>query len=178
MVSKYVNIYQEADTANSIAVIWDCDKTLADGYMQDSIFEKYHINSSEFWKTVNARPEEFAEQNICVNKDTYYLNCFIECVRNGIFGGEQCKAERIRKKQKFYKGISEIFEKTKNMFKDDKNYAEYGIQVEHCIVSSGFAEVIRGSKLMPFADGIWGCELPEAPDENGNPVINEIGYTI
>ena len=25
--------------ANIIAVIWDCDKTLVDGYMQDPIFE-------------------------------------------------------------------------------------------------------------------------------------------
>ena len=26
--------------ANIIAVIWDCDKTLVDGYMQDPIFEE------------------------------------------------------------------------------------------------------------------------------------------
>ena len=29
--------------ANIIAVIWDCDKTLVDGYMQDPIFEEYGI---------------------------------------------------------------------------------------------------------------------------------------
>lgn len=29
--------------ANIIAVIWDCDKTLVDGYMQDPIFEDYKI---------------------------------------------------------------------------------------------------------------------------------------
>lgn len=50
--------------------------------------------------------------------------------------------------------------------------------VEHYIVSTGFAEVIRGSKLMPFVNGIWGRELLEAPDENGNSVISEIIYTI
>ena len=40
--------------ANIIAVIWDCDKTLVDGYMQDPIFEDYKIESSDFWKKVNA----------------------------------------------------------------------------------------------------------------------------
>ena len=40
--------------ANIIAVIWDCDKTLVDGYMQDPIFEEYGINPTEFWKEVNA----------------------------------------------------------------------------------------------------------------------------
>lgn len=64
------------------------------------------------------------------------------------------------------------------MFKDDKTYAEYGIQVEHYIVSTGFAEIIRGSELMPFVDGIWGCELLETPDADGNPVIGEVLYTI
>ena len=34
--------------ANIIAVIWDCDKTLIDGYMQDPIFKDYNINASEF----------------------------------------------------------------------------------------------------------------------------------
>ena len=64
------------------------------------------------------------------------------------------------------------------MFKDDKSYAEYGIQVEHYIVSTGFAEIIRGSELMPFVDGVWGCELLEAPDSEGKPVISETVYTI
>ncbi len=36
--------------ANIIAVIWDCDKTLIDGYMQDPIFAEYQIDSSDFGK--------------------------------------------------------------------------------------------------------------------------------
>ena len=64
------------------------------------------------------------------------------------------------------------------MFQDDTTYSEYGIQVEHYIVSTGFAEVIRGTILMPFVDGIWGCELIEAPDKDGDNVISEIVYTI
>ena len=63
--------------ANIIAVIWDCDKTLVDGYMQDPIFEEYNINPSEFWKEVNAKPKEYEKDDIRVNKDTYYLNHFI-----------------------------------------------------------------------------------------------------
>lgn len=165
--------------ANIIAVIWDCDKTLVDGYMQDPIFKEYGIEASEFWRMVNAEPAELAKKGIRVNKDTYYLNYFIRCIKKGMFEG--LSNEKLRKygeMQKFYNGIPEIFEKTKNMFKDDKSYAEYGIQVEHYIVSTGFSEIIRGSKLMPFVDGIWGCELLEAQDAKGNPVIDEIVYTI
>ena len=165
--------------ANIIAVIWDCDKTLVDGYMQDPIFEEYGINAPAFWKEVNAKPKEYEKSGIRVNKDTYYLNHFIKCAHNGTLKGlSNKKLREYGAKQKFYSGIPEIFEKTKQMFKKDKSYAEYGIQVEHYIVSTGFAEIIRGSKLMPFVDGIWGCELLETPDKDGNLVIGEVLYTI
>ena len=165
--------------ANIIAVIWDCDKTLVDGYMQDPIFEEYGINASDFWREVNSKPAELAKHGIRVNRDTYYLNHFIKCAHDGTLKGlDNAKLREYGTKQKFYKGIPEIFEKTKNMFKDDKSYAEYGIQVEHYIVSTGFAEIIRGSELMPFVDGVWGCELLEAPDSEGKPVISETVYTI
>ena len=73
--------------ANIIAVIWDCDKTLVDGYMQDPIFEDYKINSADFWKKVNTRPEELAQKGIRVNRDTYYLNYFIQCAHDGTLKG-------------------------------------------------------------------------------------------
>ena len=98
--------------ANIIAVIWDCDKTLIDGYMQDPIFKEYGVNSGEFWKEVNAIPDQYAKQSIRVNKDTYYLNHFIRCAHNGTFPG--LNNEKLREygsKQRFYKGIPEIFEK-------------------------------------------------------------------
>lgn len=165
--------------ANIIAVIWDCDKTLIDGYMQDPIFKEHDINPKEFWADVNSIPKEFARKGIRVNKDTYYLNHFIRCAHEGPFKGlNNAKLREYGKKQKFYNGIPEIFRYTKDMFKDDKSYTEYGIQVEHYIVSTGFAETIRGSELEPYVDGIWGCELLEAPDAEGNLVISEVLYTI
>ena len=165
--------------ANIIAVIWDCDKTLIDGYMQDPLFEEYGVNAGEFWKEVTKKLEEYENKGIRVNRDTYYLNHFIKCTHDGIFKGlNNAKLKEYGAKQKFYKGIPEIFEKTKDMFKKDKSYAEYGIQVEHYIVSTGFAETIRGMTLMPFVDGVWGCELLETGDSDGNMMISEILYTI
>lgn len=42
---------------NIIAVIWDFDKTLVDGYMQDPIFKEYHVDASAFWREVNSLPD-------------------------------------------------------------------------------------------------------------------------
>jgi len=165
--------------ANIIAVIWDCDKTLIDGYMQDPIFRRFNIDARDFWKKVDAVRNEYESKGIRVNRDTYYLNYFIKCAHDGTFPKlSNAMLREFGKEQKFYNGIPEILKKTKNMFEDDKSFSEYGIQVEHYIVSTGFAEVIRGSILMPYVDGVWGCELIEAPDRDGDPVISEIVYTI
>ncbi|MBQ4616881.1 MAG: haloacid dehalogenase-like hydrolase [Clostridia bacterium] len=165
--------------ANIIAVIWDCDKTLIDGYMQDPIFEEYGVDAAAFWREVHTAAEEYTKHNVRVNRDTYYLNHFIKRAHDGTFKGlNNQKLREYGQKQVFYNGVAELFKHTKTMFQDDKSYTEYGIQVEHYIVSTGFAEVIRGSGLARYVDGIWGCELADGPDPNGDPVISEILYTI
>ena len=76
--------------ANVIAVIWDFDKTLVNGYMQDPIFKHYQVNPTEFWKEVNSLPKKYQEeQGVRVNKDTIYLNHFINCAHEGPFEGDE-----------------------------------------------------------------------------------------
>ena len=165
---------------NVIAVIWDFDKTLVNGYMQDPIFAEYGVNASEFWKEVNALPDKYwNEQKVKVNRDTIYLNQFLRYVREGKF--PKLSNEKLRgygAQQNFYAGIPEIFRTTKSLLEEDEVCKEYNIRVEHYIVSTGFAEVIRGTSLMDYVEDIWGCELIEDKDGNGELVISEIGYTI
>lgn len=170
----------EKDMANIIAVVWDFDKTLVDGYMQDPIFEEYNVESKEFWKEVNSLPDKYMkEQGVLVNPDTVYLNQFIRYAKNGTFKGlTNKKLFEFGKKLKFYKGIPDIFEKTKKLIEEDSKYKEYDIKVEHYIVSTGMTQVIKGSSVMPYVEHVWGCELIEGEDKDGAPCISEIGYTI
>ncbi len=167
--------------ANIIAVIWDFDKTLIDGYMQDPIFEEYHVNPAEFWSEVDELPRKYKrEQNVRVNRDTIYLNHFINCAKPGerFEGLNNKKLRSYGEKLTFYKGVPEIFELTKKMIEEDPRYKEHGIRVEHYIVSTGFKEVIEGSPVRKYVEDVWGCELIEHDGPDGNPVISEIGYTI
>lgn len=165
--------------ANIIAVIWDCDRTLIDGYMQDPIFRHFGIDPKAFWAEVNERPAGYEKMGIRINRDTYYLNHFIHCAHNGAMPGlNNAMLRDFGAQQKFYPGIPDFFRETKEWFRDDKQYSEYGIRVEHYIVSTGFAEVIRGSALAPYVDGIWGCELVENKDDQGRDVLGEVVYTI
>ena len=166
--------------ANIIAIVWDFDKTLVDGYMQDPIFEHYGVNAHDFWKEVNELPEKYmTEQGVLVNPDTIYLNQFIRYAKEGKFKGlTNEKLKEFGSKLKFYAGVPEIFQATKDLIEKDPIYQEYGIKVEHYIVSTGMSQVIKGSSVMPYVEHIWGCELIEGEDNQGAPCISEIGFTI
>lgn len=166
--------------ANIIAVVWDFDKTLVDGYMQDPIFEHYKVDAKKFWEEVNELPSKYMEeQNVLVNPDTIYLNHFIKYAKEGIFKGlTNEKLKEFGEKLKFYNGVPEVFNKTKELIESNPKYREYDIKVEHYIVSTGMTQVIRGSSVMPYIEHVWGCELIEGEDKEGDPCIAEIAYTI
>ena len=113
--------------ANIIAVIWDCDKTLIDGYMQDPIFKDYNINASDFWKEVNSKPDEYKKKGIRVNKDTYYLNHFIKCAHDGTLKGlNNAKLKEYGKKQKCERN-RDYYRCTKCSTELQRPYLSYGV---------------------------------------------------
>lgn len=149
---------------NTIAVIWDFDKTLIPGYMQDPLFKRYGVNSSEFWKEVNSLPESYRQAGIHVNSDTIYLNHIITCVNQGIFKGLNNRIlNELGKELEFYPGVPGIFEDTKAVVEEEGKYRSFFIHVEHYIVSTGISEMIKGSTICQYVDGIWGCEFIERP---------------
>jgi hypothetical protein len=149
--------------------------------MQDPIFKDYNVDPTKFWQRVNSLPRIYEEKGIKVNPDTIYLNEFIREANGGKFNGLNNKRLRdYGAKQHFYNGIPEIFEKTLHLLDDDDVCKEYNVKVEHYIVSTGFAEVIKGTILYTndLVKGVWGCELIESEDKDNNQIISEIGYTI
>lgn len=166
--------------SNIIAVIWDCDKTLIDGYMQDPIFKHFSVDAKKFWAENNKEQENLQKRypNIRINSDTYYLNLFLQYIREGKFVGlNNVLLREFGKQQRFYKNVPEFLSTLNNLFQDDSEYREYGIQVENYIVSTGFAEVIRGSTLNNVVKEIWGCELIES-NIDGNDTLSDVVYTI
>ena len=174
---------------NTIAVIWDFDKTLVDGYMQRPIFDAYHVDEKAFWQEVEALKSEYANQGIRVNNEKTYLNHMITCTRQGIFKGLNNRMLfDFGDQLSFYPGVPEVFDELKRVVSENPAYQRFGIAVEHYVVSTGFAEMIRGSKISSYIDGVWGCEFIEQPimsklgsAENADfqkPEISQIGYAI
>lgn len=164
---------------NVIAIIWDFDKTLINGYMQSPIFQEYGVDEKTFWQEVNSMPKQMKELGVRVNQDTAYLIHFTRKAKDGTFKGlSNAKLREYGIKQNFYPGIPEFLQKTKEILSDNPECKEYNIRVEHYIVSTGFAEVIKGTALRDLVEDIWGCELIEGKGVDEEPVISEICYTI
>jgi hypothetical protein len=149
---------------NIVACIWDFDKTLIPGYMQAPIFKAYEIDEERFWREVNELPGIYAERGTRVSHDSIYLNHLLSFVKNGCLKG--LTNQRLRELGKdlvFYPGLPDLFTQLKEVADSRPEYKKHNIQLEHYIISTGLAEMIKGSKIAPYVDGIFGCEFIEAP---------------
>lgn len=147
---------------NIIAMVWDCDKTLISSYMQDPLFRFYNVDGKKFWAEVNALKTRYAEQGISVNSDTSYLNHILTYVKAGLFRGlNNARLREFGKELVFYPGLPDFFGEIKKLIAEDPQYKAFDIRLEHYVVSTGFAETIRGSSIAPYVDGIFGCEFIE-----------------
>ena len=153
---------------NIIAMVWDCDKTLISSYMQEPLFRHFNVDGGKFWKEVNALKAYYGKQGITVNSDTSYLNHILTYVKAGLFKGlNNALLREFGKELKFYPGLPQFFGEVKSLINDDEKYKAFDIRLEHYVVSTGFAETIRGSAIAPFVDGIFGCEFIESPAQPG-----------
>ena len=149
-------------------MVWDCDKTLISSYMQEPLFRHFNIDGGKFWQEVNALKAYYGKQGISVNSDTSYLNHILTYVKAGIFKGlNNTLLHVFGKELKFYPGLPQFFGEVKSLINDDEKYKAFDIRLEHYVVSTGFAETIRGSAIAPFVDGIYGCEFIESPAQPG-----------
>lgn len=175
-------------TQNVIALIWDFDKTLTHGYMQDPLFDAYSVESATFWGEVNELAEFYSKSGCRVSPDTVYLNHILSYVKNGVFADlTNAKLRQLGAGIELAPGIPEFFDRIRRVVSDDDRYNRHDIRVEHYIVSTGLREMIEGSALAPHVDGIWACDLlPEAAPPgfreqlptSTNDLLAQIGYTI
>lgn len=151
-------------TQNKIALIWDFDKTLIPGYMQQPLFEHFGVDEDNFWTEVNAMSAHYKERGYKVSGESVYLNHILTYVRNGEMKGlNNAILRELGAQIKFYEGLPTFFQTLRNIAQSKAEYIKHDIQVEHYIVSTGIAEMVRGSKIAEYVDGIWACEFIENP---------------
>ena len=164
---------------NIIALIWDFDKTLSPHYMQSPLFHAYGVDEAAFWSEVASLPAYYARAGIRVQRDTCYLGHLLSYVRHGRFPGlSNARLRELGAQIEFYPGVVELFERLAGVVRESA-FAELDLRVEHYVVSTGLAELVRGSRIAPLLAGIWASEFIEtaaAPGDDlaGTPEPGEI----
>jgi hypothetical protein len=154
----------ELFTRNIISCIWDFDKTLIPGYMQAPLFRRYGVDEAVFWHEVNTLAERYRQRGYNVSGESVYLNHLLTYVRAGVMEGldnrtlRECGREIV-----FYPGLPGFFDELRAFVRSRPEYVKHEITLEHYVVSTGIAEMVRGSAIAPVVDGIWGCEFIENP---------------
>ena len=176
-------------TQTVIALVWDFDRTLIPGNMQEPIFDKYDVDPGVFWAEVDGLVEYYGRQGIRIQRDIAYLGHLLTYVREGIFKG--LTNERLRELGADLvpaPGMPDYLEETRRRVADNPEFAAQGITVEHYVVSTGILPMIEGSVFAGHVDGIWANTLIETPAPPGYldqlPVasapapVTHLGYTI
>jgi len=148
---------------NIIAVIWDFDKTLIPGYMQEPLFRHYETDERTFWREVQDMPKFYRQtQGLELVSETLYLNHILTYVRQGRFPALTNKLlQDFGSQIEFYPGVLSCFERLKRLVADDAKYKRHEIRLEHYVVSTGLRQMILGSAIRPYVEGVWACEFVE-----------------
>src|SRR6185295_14476670 len=155
-------------TQNTIACIWDFDKTLIPDYMQSPLFRRFGIDEPTFWAETNALVDHYRQRGYHLSPEISYLNHLLTYVLAGPLAGlnnkilQECGAEIG-----FYPGLPDFFTRSKAFVRERPEYVKHDITLEHYIVSTGIAAMVRGSAIAKQTDGIWACEFIENPLQPG-----------
>jgi hypothetical protein len=127
------------------------------------------VDPKKFWQEVQALPDYYKKDGMSlIASDTVYLNHILTYTREGIFEGLSNDGLReLGAKITFYPGLPGFFSEVKDFVSMNPRYRQHEIQLEHYIVSTGLRQMILGSKIAPFIDGVWGCEFIENPPPPG-----------
>ena len=152
---------------NIIAIIWDFDKTLSPAYMQGPLFAEYGIDEGVFWEEVNRLPAYYARAGVTVQRDTCYLGHLLTYVTAGRMPGlDNAKLEALGAQIDLFSGVDALFDRLEGVLAADP-YLEGDLRVEHHVVSTGLAAMIRGTKIAKRLAGIWASEFIETPASPG-----------
>lgn len=174
-------------TQRIIACIWDFDGTLIPGNQQEPLFAEYGVDPDAFWSEVEGLPEYHRARGEVISRDTAYLHHILTYVEAGIFPGlTNARLRELGARLVPSPGMPGFLEAARRHLAD--GFSAHGVSLEHYVVSNGIQEMIEGSPLAPYLDGIWANTFLEGaappgyqgePDAGAAPgPIRRIGYSI
>lgn len=96
-----------------------------------------------------------ATEGCRVNKDIYYLNVILRKMRGGeIPNLSKDKLKDLGGRIEFYPGWINFIKESQNRIDENEEWKRHGIKIEHYIVTTGIADMVRGSEAAEYVHGI------------------------
>jgi hypothetical protein len=158
---------------NTLAVIADCDDTLAPD-TTGQLLNACGLDSAEFYRERSTR---------LVKEGWDPVLAYMFEIYNADQRGEieppltRERIQEIGRGLSFYPGVPECFARLRSEIEENPEYRPYGIRVEFYAISSGNEDLISAAPLGAAVDGIWGCNYNY--DETGRIAFpkNVISFT-
>ena len=138
-----------------IALIYDFDKTLCTKDMQEYGFiPQLGMDATEFWDNVTKQTKD-KSMDPCLS----YMFYMVQQAQNKNQPIKRNDLVDLGKDIEFFSGVTDWFENIR------KYGCEYGVEIEHYIISSGLKEIIDGTTIAKHFTKIYASEYHY--DKNG-----------
>ena len=137
---------------NTIAIICDCDDTLAPD-TTNFLLEENGIKSDSFWKEINKLIKDGWDPPLA------WMTKIVELMNEGkIKQNSYEELAKLGKKIKPFDGVPSFIAQLQSKLKK-KRYENFNIELEAYIISSGMEDLIRGSKFSQEFKDIFGSKF-------------------
>jgi hypothetical protein len=145
---------------NTIAVIADCDDTLAPDTTAQ-LLSACGVEPDKFFKEETA---ELVKEGW--DPSLAYLFRMLQLADGGPLADlTRSKIEEIGGRLKFYRGVPQCFKRLRTELLRNRRYRDCGITVEFYVITAGIEDLLRASALADHVSGLWGCNF--SYDSNG-----------
>ena len=149
-----------------IAFVYDFDGTLSPNNMQeDTIFHAYGIDKDKFWKKADRLVRSGYERTLA------YLSLLI---RDPVFQKKPLERPALKKlaqRVQYFPGVLGYFDHIERFVRSLPEAREWGVEIEHYVISSGLKEILEGTKVFKRFKRVYACEYAY---EHGTPVFPKL----
>lgn len=159
--------------SNVIAVICDCDETLAPN-TTSLLLERNGIDVESFWNTITV---DFVRRGW--DPPQAYLSEILRLMREGRIKQDTPGKMRAfaRSAVKPYPGAAAFIDELRGWLASDPKIAGKGARLEGYIISSGMEDLVRGCGFAGQFNGIFGARYATGPDERYAAVRSTVTFT-
>ena len=153
---------------NTVAIICDCDETLAPD-TTNFWLQTNRINTKDFWN----RHEKYVAQGW--DPPIAWMTMILQLIQDDkIKENNNESLGKLGKKIQPYKGVPEFILQLKKMISRNDSFVEFGINLEFYIISSGFEDLINGTNFSKYFKEIFGGQFAE----NNRGIISTIKSSV